>query len=340
MGWPSHCDLSNENAQYDYCANGPAAIVFSVLFGLAWIAHTAQAFQYHKRFCWVIILGTLWECLGLVMRTVSTINQTESTTASAGQLLVLLAPLWINAYVYMIFGRMVYYYLPEKEVMGIKAEKLSMIFIWLDVSSFFIQATGGIMDSDWSNQMDIIGLHVYTGGIALQQFFILCFCYLLFVFHRRMRQGGGDFGRGRQWHTLVIAMYATLGCITVRIIYRLVEYADTNTAGTSPLTTNEAPFYCLECLPMLTAMVIWNVYHPGRFLQGEDSDFPKKAKISRKERRRMKKEGKELKEQNRLSSASTSEYQLTKSADEDHGLEEGIDNSYRGAGGRYEGYRV
>lgn len=89
--------------------------------------------MYRKRFCWVIVVGTLWECLGLIMRTYSTINQTKSTTASAGQLLVLLAPLWVNAFVYMIFGRMVYYFVPEKEVMGIRAEKLAKIFIWLDV---------------------------------------------------------------------------------------------------------------------------------------------------------------------------------------------------------------
>lgn len=126
-------DLSNENAQYDYCANGPAAILFSVFFGLTWIVHLAQAIMYRKRFCWVIVVGTLWECLGLIMRTYSTINQTKSTTASAGQLLVLLAPLWVNAFVYMIFGRMVYYFVPEKEVMGIRAEKLAKIFIWLDV---------------------------------------------------------------------------------------------------------------------------------------------------------------------------------------------------------------
>ncbi|KAJ5937908.1 hypothetical protein N7454_004250, partial [Penicillium verhagenii] len=288
-------DLSDENAQYSYCANGPAAILFSVLFGLTWIAHFVQAVVYRKRFCWVIVVGTVWECLGLIMRTYSTINQTKSTTASAAQILVLLAPLWVNAFIYMIFGRMVHFFLPEKKVIGIRAEKLAKIFIWLDVSSFFIQATGGIMDSGFSNQADRIGLHIYTAGIAVQEFFILCFCGLLVVFHRRMLQGLGDQSKGHQWKTLVIAMYATLGCITIRIIYRLAEFADINTAGTSPLTVNEAPFYVLECLPMFAAMIIWNIWHPGRYLQGDESDFPKKVKVSRKEKARMKREAKESK---------------------------------------------
>ncbi|RAK71482.1 RTA1 domain-containing protein [Aspergillus fijiensis CBS 313.89] len=340
MGWPSHCDLSSDNAQYSYCANGPAAVFFSVLFGLTWIAHLVQAIVYRKKFCWVIVVGTVWECLGLIMRTYSTINQTESTTASAGQLLVLLAPLWINAYIYMIFGRMVYYFLPEKKVAGIRAEKLAKIFIWLDVSSFIVQATGGIMDSDFSNEMDKIGLHVYTAGIAVQQFFIVCFIGLLIAFHRRMRQGHGRqdmMGDRQRWQALVFAMYASLSCITIRIIYRLAEFADTNTAGSSPLTVNEAPFYCLECLPMFAAMVIWNVWHPGRYLQGDESEFPKKIKLSRVEKRRRKlkakEEAKERKRSNRRRSSSrkrnhrVSEYHLTEQSDNAQ-LEEGFTHAY------------
>lgn len=151
MGWKTHCstflanrypkalltstDLADqENSQFSYCANGPAAVFFSVLFGLTWIAHTVQAFAYRKKFCWVIVVGSLWECIGLIMRTYATIDQTKSSTASAAQLLTLLAPLWVNAYVYMIFGRMVYYYLPERKVIGFKASSLAKIFIWLDVA--------------------------------------------------------------------------------------------------------------------------------------------------------------------------------------------------------------
>lgn len=126
-------DLSSEDAQYSYCANGPAALFFTVLFGLTWIGHFIQAVMYRKKFCWVIIVGTGWECVGMILRTYSTIDQTKSGTTAASQLLVLLTPLWVNAFVYMIFGRMVYYYLPERKVAGIRAERLALIFIWLDV---------------------------------------------------------------------------------------------------------------------------------------------------------------------------------------------------------------
>lgn len=70
------------------------------------------------------------------------------------------------------------------------------------------------MDSDFSDEMNRIGLHVYTAGIAVQQFFILCFCGLLFAFHRRMQEHGGIL-RGNGSQTLVVAMSATLIFITV-----------------------------------------------------------------------------------------------------------------------------
>lgn len=97
------------------------------------IAHIVQAVIYRKKWCWVIIMGAAWECFGFVMRFYSTLDQTQSNTASAGQLLILLAPLWINAGVYMIFGRLVYYYLPEQKIGGIKAISLGKTFIWLDI---------------------------------------------------------------------------------------------------------------------------------------------------------------------------------------------------------------
>lgn len=70
------------------------------------------------------------------------------------------------------------------------------------------------MDSDFSPEMNKIGLHIYTAGIAVQQFFILCFCGLLLAFQRRM-QHYGSISHGRGWRPLAWAMWATLGFITV-----------------------------------------------------------------------------------------------------------------------------
>jgi len=97
-----HClPASDSNATYLYCASFPAAVLFSVRFGLTTIAHLTQAIVYRKAFCWVIIMGSAWELIGLITRTLSTLDQTHTLFATISLPFVLLAPIWINAFVYM-----------------------------------------------------------------------------------------------------------------------------------------------------------------------------------------------------------------------------------------------
>lgn len=51
----------------------------------------------------------------------------------------------------------------------------------------------------------------------------------------------------------------------------------------------------LDALPMFVAIVLMNVVHPARILQGEGSEFPKgPSRKEKKEAKRIKKEAKRL----------------------------------------------
>lgn len=50
----------------------------------------------------------------------------------------------------------------------------------------------------------------------------------------------------------------------------------------SPTSKHEAYFYCFEALPIASALILFNIWHPGTVLVGPESDFPKKAKKSKK----------------------------------------------------------
>lgn len=41
--------------------------------------------------------------------------------------------MWINAFVYMVMGRMIYFFVPNQEIWGVKAIKIAKIFVWLDI---------------------------------------------------------------------------------------------------------------------------------------------------------------------------------------------------------------
>jgi hypothetical protein len=131
------------NSNYNYFPSFAAALIFAIVFGITTFAHIYQAFAYKKkRLCWVIIMGSAWEFASFALRVAGTKNQQSTPIAFVSQILVLLAPMWVNAFDYMVMGRMIYFFVPDQKVFGIKGIKIAKIFVWLDILSFLVQVTG------------------------------------------------------------------------------------------------------------------------------------------------------------------------------------------------------
>jgi hypothetical protein len=64
--------------------------------------------------------------------------------------------------------------------------------------------------------------------------------------------------------------------LKVRIIFRLCEYSQ---GLSSTILQHEAYQYCLDSLPMFTALLILSIIRPGRIMPGQKRDIP-----NRKER--------------------------------------------------------
>jgi hypothetical protein len=124
------------------------------------------------------------------------------------------------------------------------------------------------------------GLHIYMIGVGVQEAFILAFIALLIRFHV-------TYARSSQPRTPVLrlfyVLYAVLALITVRIIFRLVEYSAGFETG---IPTQEAYAFMLETLPMFVAVLLLNVVHPGKVMPGDENGVP-----SRKVRKQMIREG-------------------------------------------------
>ncbi|ORY13041.1 RTA1 like protein-domain-containing protein [Clohesyomyces aquaticus] len=276
------------NSNYSYSPSFGAAITFSVLFGFVTIAQITQAISYRKGFCWVMIMACTWEFISFVTRAIGSHDQQKLSYAFASQILFLLAPLWLNAYAYMTAGRMIYTFHPAKKVYGIKAISIGKYFVWLDIFSFLVQGTGGSMLSPGSSADSMkIGKNVYMTGVGIQELFIVLFTGLIVRFHieysRMLKSGTAQSPGNQRWKWLTYALYACLVLITVRIIFRLVEFS----AGveiSNPLPYHEIYALILDAFPMVLAMTILTVIHPGMVLKGPESEFP-----SRKERRAEKK---------------------------------------------------
>ncbi|KAI9040333.1 alkaline D-peptidase [Aspergillus affinis] len=253
-----------------YVPSFGAAVFFCVLYGLSMIAHGVQGFMYKKRYTWVIVMGALWELFAFIFRSLQTRQQNNDSWATAHTILFLLAPLWINAFLYMTIGRLIYFFIPDKRLGGITAKRYGQLFVWLDIVAFLVQAVGAVMTSNTqaTNAEIMRGVHIYMGGIGLQELFILIFSGLAIHLHRRM-----------------------LSMDRIRIVFRLAQYAD-GTNPNNPALTHEWYEYVWDALPMFVAIGLLNIIHPGRVLQGPDSEFPKLSRKEKKQRKRDKKEAK------------------------------------------------
>ena len=108
------------------------------------------------------------------------------------------------------------------------------------------------------------------GGIGIQQFFIVLFTAFASVFHRDLHQQPNT-ARNHHAKKLLYVLYLVLILITVRIIFRLAEYAK---ASDSTMPKHEAYQYFFDSTPMLIALILFNIAHPGRIMPGKESDFP------------------------------------------------------------------
>ncbi|KAF7974249.1 hypothetical protein HWV62_13146 [Athelia sp. TMB] len=294
------------NANYAYDPSFPAAVATASLFGLMLGLHLFQGFYYRKKFCWVIIMGAAWETASFVIRALGTRYQQNATYITISTILFLLAPLWINAFDYMVLGRMVYFFIPEKKLF-IKATRFSACFVWLDVTSFIVQLGGGLLLSSTgaSAKVQNLGKDIYMGGIGMQQFFILLFLALVIMFHRRvlaLERSGVLATAGRtQWRMMLYCLYTSLLLITkddsqIRIVYRLIEFSR-GTGSNNPIPYHEFYMYLLDALPMFLALLAMSIGHPGRTLVGPDSEFPH---LTRKEKKAIKAAAKTAKLEEKL----------------------------------------
>ncbi|EMT60547.1 RTA1 like protein-domain-containing protein [Fusarium oxysporum f. sp. albedinis] len=280
------------NANYFFDPSFAANLAFCVLFGMTTMVHLIQAILFKKKFCWVAIMGAAWETIGFAFKTLGSRNQQNMTYLIWGQLFFLLAPLWINAFVYMAVARMVYFRMPDRKLLGIKAIRMTLLFVWLDIILFLVQGAGGSMLSN-NDDMNVIriGQKLYMAGVGLQLAVIVIFIGITAFFYFKLRQlEGRSMGR-MKW--LILTMLAVLILIVIRIVYRLIEFGPGVNEHNQLLIHEEYPLG-LDATPILIALVLLNIMHPGFVLRGPDSEFPK---LSRKEKKALKQQKKMEKKQ-------------------------------------------
>ncbi|KAI0132455.1 RTA1 like protein-domain-containing protein [Xylariales sp. AK1849] len=274
------------NANWNFDPQVQLAAFFMVLFLLSLIAHIIQSWYYKNfKLTWALLMGLTWETLGFMLRTGGALDQQNRGVATMHLILIMLAPLWINAFDYVVLGRMILVFLPEPRIFHIRGTWIAVIFVCLDAVAFLVQASAAWFLAP-GNSVDQIntGMNLYMAGISLQQIYIVVFLGFVGRFHYRAIQLMNQrlVFRFRPWRASLIAIYISLMLITIRIVFRLHEFAGGLDPAKNPVPYHEWYFYIFDATPTWCCGVVMNLLHPGRAtLAGPEGDGVKSSKTSK-----------------------------------------------------------
>lgn len=176
---------------WNFCPNLAASFLFIVLFALTTAIHLGQAIFYKASYSWVIIVSGVTQALTYIFRTLSIQAPSSFDYYAAWFVLILVAPLWTNAFAYIVFGRMVRNLVPAQKFMRIKGWQYATIFLVFDLVAFVVQVYGAARAtaSDVPKSTVLMGLHVYMAGVGVQLLFIIIFCLINWKMYSHLKHG-------------------------------------------------------------------------------------------------------------------------------------------------------
>ncbi|TAQ86309.1 hypothetical protein B7494_g5365 [Chlorociboria aeruginascens] len=245
---------------YKYTPSLPAAIIFLVCFLITTSLHVVQAFRKRTYYFIPLIVGGFFEWVGYLFRALGHNNMENRTLYILQTVLLLLAPALFAASIYMVLGRLILFTEAEK-LAPIRVSRLTKIFVTGDVFSFLVQAGGGgLMTS--ANRANL-GKTLVIIGLVLQLIFFGIFILTSFVFHRRIERDPTSVSLQVNWQRYIYALYSVSGLIFVRSVFRVIEFSG---GRDGYIMRHEVFLYIFDSVLMLTAMVIFNVVHPGEII--------------------------------------------------------------------------
>ncbi|KAJ6073348.1 hypothetical protein N7467_011433 [Penicillium canescens] len=268
---------------YYYTPSSPGAGIFVGLLGVSTLLHFYQLVRTRSWFMIPFLIGGILETIGYVGRLLSSTEAPDYTKGPyiMQSALILIAPAFLAASIYMTLGRIIFMLNGEKFSL-IRLKWLTKIFVTGDVLSFLMQASGaGIMVKDTTNPST--GERIIIGGLLVQIIFFGFFMITALVFQSRIMSNptGMSNELSSLWRRHLTALYITSVLILVRSIVRVVEYIQ---GYDGYLMKQEVFIYVFDGLLMLVAMLVIQYIHPSEIncLIGRGDRYSEKVFKTRK----------------------------------------------------------
>ncbi|KAK6992204.1 RTA1 like protein-domain-containing protein [Favolaschia claudopus] len=251
------------------------------LYGISAAIHWIYFFIVppRPRYMLSLPIGMLAMTIGFILRLQYIAKPSNIGSFIQMDLFILLSPCLFLATDYMLLSRLAATF-DEKvanECLLIRRSLIVKIFVWSDVSTFLLQASGGGLSSQTDRNIVNIGNKLTMVGLVLQAVSFLLFTVSLFIFGMRIKsrfpEAWSPFNSqsfkliSRQqiddWRILYYLMCVTCVGISIRSIFRIAEFAG---GFDGYLAVHEGYFYIFDALPLWISMSLFCLVWPVRVL--------------------------------------------------------------------------
>ncbi|KAK1657905.1 RTA1 like protein [Colletotrichum godetiae] len=243
---------------YGYTPSFVLTVLADVLFFLLLLVHIWQIIRYRSWYFVTFPIGLLFEIVGYVARSLSAkANPYNLIYFILNYFFIVTAPVFLAAGIYTILSALInrlgrqFSPLPPKLVLW--------FFITSDAIATITQISGAaLIGVKQSRREDpTTANNILLGGLAYQVFSIGCFVITTSIFLFRARTAI----REHRLKTFVAVFSAATLLIYLRTCFRLAETAE-GLGGY--LYSNEVFFGVLEFAPVVLAVILLSIWHPGR----------------------------------------------------------------------------
>jgi hypothetical protein len=149
----------------------------------------------------------------------------------------------------------------------ISPQQCTRIFVLGDLICLNIQSTGGGLTGNSKTLLVSIGNWIVVAGLFIQVLIFIGFMYCCVIFHIRMRHHLAltsphtHTNTISTWERMLYMLYTTSLLISIRNIFRLVEFI---MGKGSYLFRNEWPIYVFDGVLMMIVMMVFGIWYPDQ----------------------------------------------------------------------------
>ncbi|KAF2810789.1 uncharacterized protein BDZ99DRAFT_497746 [Mytilinidion resinicola] len=250
-----------------YAPNKVAPIVFIVLFLISGIIHAWQTIRYKS---WRTTILLPWAALlmisGFITREYGAYNTDNLAVMIASVVLIMSGPPVYALINYFILSRILYY-IPYLSPMH--PGRVVTTFVGLDAVCEILIAQGAwrMANSTMTDKQRQVGANLVKASLILQACLFGAFGLMAAMFQHRAQKANV---LSKKLRTVLYVLYVSATIITIRCIYRIVEYVE---GWQGKVYQNEAYFWVFEASIMFVNTLLLNIWHPGKRLPSSNSRF-------------------------------------------------------------------